>query len=133
MADIESTISSILSDPEAMRKIQDLGKTLGLTDSKVQEPAKASISSEKGFDISTLSALLSPKEEQNNSIDLSTISSIKKFLPLLKGFNKEDESTALLNALKPFLSQDKRKRLDDANKMLKVMRLLPILKTQGLF
>lgn len=133
MADIESTISSILSDPEAMRKIQDLGETLGLTDSKVQEPAKAPISSEKGFDISTLSALLSPKEEQNNSFDLSAISSIKKFLPLLKGFNKEDESTALLNALKPFLSQDKRKRLDDANKMLKVMRLLPILKTQGLF
>lgn len=133
MADLESTISSILSDPDAMRKIQDLGKTLGLGEMSNQTADKAPKSAEKGFDINALSSLLSPKEERDSPFDISTISSIKKFLPLLNGFNKEDESTALLNALKPFLSEDKRRRLEDANKMLRVMRLLPVLRAQGLF
>ncbi len=130
MADIESTISSILSDPDAMKKIKDLGKSLGIGESKEQVPEKNGNSQKNSFDIGVLSSLISPKEEQENPFDLSTI---KRLLPILNGLNKEDESTALLNALKPFLSNDKRKKLDDANKMIKVIKLLPILKIQGLF
>lgn len=133
MADFESTISSILSDPDAMRKIKDLGKTLGLTDSEKEEITEIPKEKSQGFDPNMLTSLLGQKSSSKSGIDFDTISSFSKLVPLMKGFSQDDESTALLNALKPFLSADKRKRLDDANKMLKIMRLLPMLRTQGLF
>ena len=134
MADLENTISSILSDPDAMKKIKELGKTLGLSPNQDEENPQVPKEQNNTFDPSLLSSLLTQKSPSDNSVfDINTISSISKFMPLMKGFNQEDENTALLNALKPFLSEDKRRRLDDANKMLRIMRLLPILRTQGLF
>lgn len=138
MNDLESTISGILSDPDAMRQIQELGKSLGFTGSdqsaeKANAPYTAPPAKKiSGFDLSSLSSLIS-NGSGNTLPDTDTIGSIAKFLPLIKGMNKDDETTALLNALRPFLSAEKRRKLDDASKMLKVMRMLPFLKTQGLF
>lgn len=134
MADIESTISSILSDPDAMKKIRQLGDSLGLTSQSTGDiPKEEPKPNNSGFDLSALSSLLGESSQKASVPDGDTLSSLTKFLPLIKGFNQEDESTALLNALRPFLSNDKRRRLDDAAKMLRIMRMLPLLKTQGLF
>ena len=137
MADIENTISSILSDPDAMRQIQELGKSLGLSNNQAEKkeenyypvPEKKN----SGFDISSIASLLSTSKESEENKSKDTLKSIAGFLPLLKGLDREDETTALLNALKPFLSEEKRHRLEAANKMLRVMRMLPLLKSQGLF
>ena len=47
--------------------------------------------------------------------------------PLIAGLNKEDENTALLKALRPYLHGDREERLDDAIQMMKMMKLLPLL------
>ena len=36
-------------------------------------------------------------------------------------------------ALRPFLSNERRRRLDDAEKILRVMRVLPFIRKSGLF
>ena len=138
MADIESTISGILQDPDAMSRIRELGKSLGLGDSSEDkpQPAQSRQNTSKGFDLSSLTSLLSSgnkNSDSNQSLSPDSISSLTKFLPLLSKMNTEDETTALLNALKPFLSEQKRKRLEDAGRMLRIMHLLPFIRSQGLF
>ena len=65
---------------------------------------------------------------------------------LLKNINKEctvtlsgevvkrdDDTTRLLNSLRPFLSREKQEKLDRAEKMIKFIRIIPLLKDNGLF
>lgn len=131
MADLENTLQNILSDPNAVDKIRELGKSLGLT-SDNSEPRQNS-----GADLSALSSLLTQTPVQNTSplsgiTDPDILSKITKFLPILGKMNSDDETTALLNALRPFLSEHRRKRLDDAGKMLRIMRILPFIKDFGI-
>lgn len=47
--------------------------------------------------------------------------------------NKDDENTALLKALRPYLHGDREKRLDDAIQILRIMKVLPLIQEKGLF
>ena len=135
MNDLESTISSILADPDAMKQIRQLGKSLGLD--STEENSTANNKPERNhktdnFDLSSVASLFSGIQNKSSSPDSELLASLTRFLPLIKGMNKEDESTALLKALKPFLSGEKRRKLDEAGKLLRLFRLLPIIKSQGL-
>ena len=143
MADLETALSGILSDPEAMSKIMDLGKSLGLTESGSSETEKVTPKNEQttpasSFDsLSSLTSLLKGNSSADNHSGAfettAVMSKLATFLPLINKMNSEDETTALLNALRPFLSEQKRRRLDDAGKMLRVMKILPFLSSTGLF
>ena len=47
--------------------------------------------------------------------------------------NQEDDSTRLLYALRPLLGAERQKKVDEALKILQMMRLLPLLKESGVF
>ncbi|MEG1550865.1 MAG: hypothetical protein RR355_01200 [Oscillospiraceae bacterium] len=47
---------------------------------------------------------------------------------VMSKLNKEDDKPRFLHALKPLLSEDRRKKADDAIKFLKLMEMLPLLK-----
>ncbi len=146
MDNLQDIFSSVLSDPQAMAKIRSLGKELGLgsdnTGNTSAEKTQAPQTNNPPFDISALSSLLSsgsnnpqPSSSSGLSGSLSpdTMQSIARLMPLLSGLSQEDETTALLTSLRPFLSAEKRRRLDDAGKMLRVMRILPKLRSTGIF
>lgn len=119
MGELEDKLSSILSDPEAMSKLQTLGRSLGLDTGGLGRnvsPAPAP---------SPVSSLFSQKGD-----DLSTM--LMRLAPLLSDMGKDDETACLLNALKPFLSKPRQQRLEQAGKMLRVMKLLPVIKNTGL-
>lgn len=121
MDDLSSKISSILSDPQALEQIKGLGEMLGLSGASA-----------------TSSDAQVHKEQQKSPPDmLSSLSSVSssdslsmltKFAPLLSDLNKEDDTTRLLFALRPFLSYERQKKLDEAGKLIKMMKLLPVLK-----
>lgn len=140
MDNLESAIGNILSNPEAMSKISELSKSLGLS---ANDTPQKSQNNSQGLDLSSLSGLLggvkNPSPPQNplsslmsGGISPELLGTVTKFLPLIQDMNRDDESTVLLNALRPFLSGDKCKRLDEAQKMLKIMRILPALRGTGL-
>ena len=146
MDNLENAIGNILSDPEAMKKISELSKSLGLGNQKSSQ--NEAPSNNQGIpDLGMLSNLLNTQKSEASPLSTDPLSSLlssdgesseimgklMRFLPLLKGMNKEDDSTRLLQSLRPFLSEHKRKRLDDAAKMIRVIRLLPMLKNTGLF
>lgn len=50
----------------------------------------------------------------------------------VSAFNQEDRNTELLRALKPHFSQERAKKVDDAIKILQLIRLLPLVKDLGI-
>ena len=110
MDDIQDKISQIMSDPQALSEVQKLGRMLGLgSDSPPAE---------------------SPPQ---SSVPPELLSKLGSLMPLLSSVNQEDDTSRLLMALRPFLGEEKRRRLDAAKRMLQLMKLLPALKDGGLF
>ncbi len=112
MDNIQDKIAEIMADPEALKEVQNLGKMLGIGGDNNSAPSVPDISP---------------------AVSDEALSSIAKIAPLLSQVNREDDTTRLLSALRPFLSEEKCRKLDSAKKMLGLMRLLPVLKSEGLF
>ena len=112
MSDLQDKLNQILQNPEAMKQVQSLGAQLGLTGEQKKPPENNLMSVLGGDD---------------------TIGTIAKFAPLLSSLNNSDDTTRLLDSLRPFLSHERQEKLDKAEKMLKLFRLMPLLRENGLF
>ena len=107
MADLDKTLNSILSDPEAMEQIKALGEAMGISvPEEKSQPVPQSVAAPSG----------------------EMLGMMMKLAPLLSSFNEENDSTRLLNALRPFLSEKRRVRIDGSIRLLSLMRILPLLK-----
>ena len=98
MSEFEDKINSLLNDPEQMDKIAALAKSLmgGEEQSSADKSAKSN--DMDGFDPAMLG----------------------KIAGLLKNSGaRESEQTALLNAMKPYLSEKRREKMDKAMKLAK--------------
>ena len=111
MSELQDTINKIMSDPEAMRQVQSLGEKLGITNSAPGQPPPA------------------PQPSAGNELS----SALSKLMPLMSAAKPNDETAALLNALRPFLSGEKLERLQSAQKLVSLIRMIPLIKDSGLF
>ncbi len=103
--DLSKKINDLLNSPEGLSKISELMSALGAnTEQPPESPPPSS-----GFP------------------DLSRV------MPLLSSMGKDNEHTALLKALRPYLHGEREKRLDDSVKLLQLLQLLPVLQQGGLF
>ncbi|MCI8497316.1 MAG: hypothetical protein HFE85_03565 [Clostridiales bacterium] len=115
MDDLTDQLNELLSSPQAMEQIQSLASMLmGSADGAEGEekPAKQ--------EASPLDGLLDP-------------AMLLKAAPLVSKLSaKDDPDTLLLTALRPYLREERQKRLDTAQRLLKIGRMLPVLKESGL-
>lgn len=109
MDDLNEAIGQILSDPEKMRQLQNVAVMMGLGGGQNSPPPKASSVSEKAEEPELFS----------------------KLAPLLGTVGGENETTAFLRALRPLLSKERQEKLDGAMRILRVLRILPLLKDKG--
>lgn len=74
------------------------------------------------------------KKEQNNpgSDELFNPSMISRLGKISNAVSGDDERTALLKALKPLLSSERQQKADEAIKIMRMVRLLPLLRESGL-
>ena len=145
MDDLTSKLNDFLHSPDSMDKIRSVMASLGMdggdSEGTGTPPAADSGGPEGSSD--ALQAMLAglmgaaPKEKEpppaRESPPGPDLSVLMKLAPLMASMNKEDENTALLRALRPYLHGDREKRLDDAIQILRFMRLLPLLQEKGLF
>lgn len=129
MDDLQSKISQIMSDPEAVEQIRSLGNMLGLSQNSQDTAVSPPKTSPPSPPISENRA----QNQQLSALNGDTLSGIAKMMPVLSSMKQEDEATRLLSALRPFLSEEKQKKLDEAKKMLRFLKVLPLLKNGGLF
>ena len=108
--DLSEKLSGILNDPEAMRDIAALASQLG-----VDAPG---LHNEKPP---------APKPPDD------TMTQLMALAPMLGSLKQDDDTTRLLDAIRPFLSQERQIKLDKAKRLIKVMKLMPLLKDLPLF
>ncbi len=123
MDDLSSKISGILSDPQAMEQIKGLGEMLGLSNNDAQLPLHKEEKKDK--DENVIQGIFG-----DSSPDM--LNAFSKLLPMMSSLKKEDDTTRLLSALRPFLSETRRKKLDEASKLIRIMKLLPMIKDVGI-
>ena len=117
MDDLASKINELLSDPQAMQQLNSLAASLGLGNSTPNPPtspgqnAPAGNNPLQGLDLSSLAGLLGNAGSAAPG---------------------EDNNTRLLHALRPLLGPERQKKVDEAIKMLSMLRLLPVLRGQGI-
>lgn len=110
MADeLGEKLNAFLNSPDAMEKLQGAMAAFGISP---ESP---------------------PEKEPPPPTDegLGDLSGLLKLAPLLSQLGQEDQNTALLKALRPYLHGGREKRLDDSMKMMKLLKLLPLLQQKG--
>ncbi len=106
MDDLSEKLSGILSDPAAMQEIARLASSLGADAPGVHtEP-----------------------EPEKPPAKADALSMMTGLMPLMGSLRQEDDTTRLLDAIRPFLGEERREKLDKAKKLLKMMKLLPMLR-----
>lgn len=125
MDDIASKITELLNDPEGMQKISSMANTLMQSNN------------DNTNNISDIISAATTKQNEDNSadnfsIDPMQMGNIMKMMSLIKQQNTDDDNTRLLLALKPHLSDERKKKVDKALSLLKIAKLLPVLKESGI-
>ena len=105
MSEMQDALNQILSNPEAMKQVQSLGEQLGLGNPAPQ-----------------------PKPTPQEGLG-----ALQSLAPLMSGAAADDEVSRLLGALRPFLGEEKRRRLEQAQRLMKRIKMIPLLKDSGLF
>lgn len=114
MDDITGKIGQLLSDPQAMEQIMSLTSLLSPNSEEApthqpSEPTK-------------------PSKSMLPSMSDDMMKTVMKILPLLSDIKQDDDTTRLLNALRPFLCEERQKKLDEAQKILQLIKILPVIK-----
>lgn len=117
MDNLSEKLMEMLSSQEGLEKIKGLGNLLNLG---------GAASSEK------TETLPQNNAEPMAKLPTDTLNTVMKLMPILSSINKEDENTKFLFALRPLLSETRRRKLDESVKILQMIRLLPALKSQGI-
>lgn len=137
MDDLNQQISQILSDPQSMKQIQDMAAALGLGAPGPQGPGAGSPAEPAPSPPPPAAAAqpvpAPPPTNPLGGLSPEMLQMASHIAPLLSQVNREDDATRLLHALRPLLSPPRQKKLDEAIKILHMMRLLPLLKESGLF
>lgn len=125
MDDLSQKIESLLKSPQGMQKIQAAMAAFGSS-----APETGAPDTPAGSDSASLGELLhrfAPPPEKSDTGGSPDMARLIQLMPLLSGLNKDDENTALLRALRPYLHGEREKRVDDAIHMMRLMKLMPLL------
>lgn len=111
MDDLSEKLSGILNDPEAMRDIAALASQLGVDAPGIHKE----------------------EEKRQKPPADDTAAQLMALAPMLGSLKQEDDTTRLLDAMRPFLSEERQQKLDKAKRLIKVMKLMPLIKDLPLF
>ena len=119
MAQLEEQLNAILDDPEAMGKIMALARSLsGGEKAEEKEPGpqgRPRPQKEDREDVPDLSSLL-------GQVDPGMLQMGMRLFQEYQG--EDDRNAALLAALRPFLKEDRRAKLDRALELVRMVRLI---------
>lgn len=110
MGEFEEKLNAILSNPEAMAQVASLAQSLGQQQPQESPPAQQQSSP--------------PSSGAESGLGLDP-ALLQKVLPLLTELNdnRADERAQLLYALRPFLKESRRDKVDQALRAARILHL----------
>ena len=125
MSEFEDKINSLLNDPKQMDKIAAMAKSLMGDEGGTPKPQNAANKAEdSGFDpamLGKLTGLFKKDGSEDVGIDPAMLGKLMGLLG--KGSSGDSERTALLNAMKPYLSEKRRTKMDKAMKLARIAKI----------
>lgn len=123
MAEFEEKLNSILGNQEAMSQIMALARSLSGSDHEPNEADTPSQEAENdtpgsSCEVPDLSVLLRQVDPRMIQTGIDIMQQIQE---------AEDRNTALLNALRPFVKEDRRARLDQALELSRITKAVRVL------
>ncbi|MBE6848133.1 MAG: hypothetical protein E7503_08435 [Ruminococcus sp.] len=115
MDDLSEKLQSLLTDPESMKNIAQLAAMMNEDHGAAAEPL-----ANEETDSCT---------EPDDGFDFSKLLLVGEIMEQLQ---QQDDDTRLLLALKPYLSEERSKRVDRAVKLLRLYTIVMSLKEKGL-
>ena len=131
-------LAQVLSDNDAMAQIRGMMSALGLGDSSTSEtPPNSESSPGLGDLLGILGLESSPSHQNNPSSEASEGMDINSNLlgtlgQMIGAYQKPDKNETLLLALKPYLKENRQNKIEEAIKIIKLLRLWPFLRQSGL-
>lgn len=142
MDDITSKIQSILNDEESMKQLNELADML--SSGMQSDGASADNGGQTGMpDLSALFGSIGGGQSSDGSPSSSSSSSdgglfgdmdigtIMNIMSAVSSADTDSREASLILALKPYLSEKRRKKADKAVKMLKLLTIYTALREQG--
>ena len=114
MSELQDKLNSLLSDPAGMAQVVQLAQQLSST----MEPSAAP-TPQSGTPTPPPSPNPPPSTALPGGIDLSTVS---RFLPVLQALSSDQShSMQLLNALRPYLKEEKQGKVERAARLARLI------------
>lgn len=140
MDDITSKIQSILNDEESMKQLNELADML--SSGMQSDGASADNGGQTGMpDLSALFGSIGSGQSGDGSPSSSSsdgglfgdmdIGTIMNIMSAVSSADTDSREASLILALKPYLSEKRRKKADKAVKMLKLLAIYTALREQG--
>lgn len=128
MAELElDKILGSLSEKDIEKLRETASSLLGGLGATTEKPSENSGAEQVQAAISANTA-----ENALSSLGVPNLEMISSLMPVLEAFNAHDDRVDFINSLKPLLSESKRKKADEASRLLKLLSLVPILKERGI-
>lgn len=126
-------VNEMLSDPESLKQIQELANMLNSemeNSQNTQDTQSTNTSPMNNFFDSTSS---NSTDNPKNNNDMPNID-FSKIFQLIQMFNSTSNSkdTALLLAIKPYLTSERQSKVDKAIKLMKIYDIFTTAKSSGL-
>ncbi len=137
MSDINSQIAQLLSNPQIMEQLKSLSGMLGQQngESGVQQtvPQNNSPPVPQGNPMTPQNVQRTPDALSPSALGLSgdSVQMAMKLAPMLSQIRSEDDTTRLLRALKPFLNPERQSKMDEAIRIIQLLRVVPLLRGAG--
>ncbi len=115
--ELSRKIEHLLNSPDGMETIQNMMAALGMggnTETPPSSPVEPT-----------------PVVQSTPADDGGMLSGLLSLAPLLGSLGQDDQNTALLKALRPYLHGGREKRLDESLKLMQLLKLLPLLQEKG--
>ena len=120
MSEFEDRINSVLNDPEQMNKIANLAKSLMGGDGQKTAPGDGGMMGKLGELAKGLSGGGSAGQE-SPAIDPAMLGKIGRLMKA--GNTQSSNERALLEAMKPYLTEKRRQKMDRALQLAKLARI----------
>lgn len=138
MEDLASGLGKLLGNGDTLDQLRSVISALGLGQNSApaaeEPPAAPAASPSSGLgslDFSALLGLLGSEKkgepEHGNSSGSLDPSMIAKIMQMLGAMNQSDRNTELLRALAPFCDDHRKKRVEEAAQVMRIIKLLPLL------
>ncbi len=133
MDDLAKKLNDLLNSPDGMQKLQQAAASLGAMMGGAENASQAAPPEEAPPPPEPAAAPPSPSPGEGGGLDsLGDMAAVARLLPLLSSMKGDDENTALLKALRPYLQSERQHRLDETIQIMHLLKILPLLGGGGL-